>query len=275
MTKPSSILITGCSSGIGLNAAQTLHNLGYQVFATARTAAAVSELSKLGLNALQLDITSDQQIDAVFDQILEQTGGTLDAVFNNAAYGQPGAIEDLSTAVLKEQFATNVFAWHAITRKALAVMRAQGHGRIIQNSSILGLVSMPFRGAYNASKYAIEGLTDTLRLELSGTQIYVSLIEPGPIESNFRANALAKFKANIDIQNSVFRDHYQQQLERLGKDIANQFTLPPDAVTKRLLHALRAKKPKARYYVTTPTYLFTFLKRVLPTTWLDKLLVKG
>ncbi|NVK88189.1 MAG: SDR family oxidoreductase [Gammaproteobacteria bacterium] len=275
MTKPSSILITGCSSGIGLNAAQTLHNLGYQVFATARTAAAVSELSKLGLNALQLDITSDQQIDAVFDQILEQTGGTLDAVFNNAAYGQPGAIEDLSTAVLKEQFATNVFAWHAITRKALAVMRAQGHGRIIQNSSILGLVSMPFRGAYNASKYAIEGLTDTLRLELSGTQIYVSLIEPGPIESNFRANALAKFKANIDIQNSVFRDHYQQQLERLGKDIANQFTLPPDAVTKRLLHALCAKKPKARYYVTTPTYLFTFLKRVLPTTWLDKLLVKG
>lgn len=269
------ILITGCSTGIGYHAAHHLKSLGYRVFVTARRSEDVDQLNADGFKVYQLDITEYSKVDAMFDDIIKLTNGRLDALFNNAAYGQPGAIEDLSVDVLKEQFETNVFAWHYITNKSLSIMRRQGYGRIIQNSSVLGLVAMPFRGAYNASKFALEGLTDTLRLELMGSKIHLSLIEPGPIDTCFRKNALAKFHKNIDVENSRFSKTYQIQIDRLSKDIANQFTLPPAAVTKQLIKALTSKKPKARYYVTFPTYLFGFLKRILSARLLDKLLVKG
>ncbi|MCO7225232.1 SDR family oxidoreductase [Pleionea sp. CnH1-48] len=276
MAKIHSVLITGCSTGIGLDSALTLHKRGYQVFATARKAEDVEELKQQGLNAYQLDVTDFDMMARVVEEILQQTQGELHAVFHNGAYGQPGAVEDLPTGVLKEQFETNVFGWHELTRLVLPVMRKQGFGRIIYNSSVLGFVCMPFRGAYNASKFALEGLVDTLRLELMDIDIHVSLIEPGPIKTQFRANALAKFKQHIDIEGSVHAADYQLQLERLGKpDIAAQFTLEPSSVTKKLIHALESSNPKARYRVTFPTHLFAILKRLLPTRWLDSLLAKG
>jgi NAD(P)-dependent dehydrogenase (short-subunit alcohol dehydrogenase family) len=204
---------------------------------------------------------------------LYRTKGELYALFNNGAFGLPGAVEDLSRDAIRAQFETNFFGWLELTNRVLPVMRNQGYGRIIQNSSILGFVAMPFRGAYNATKFAIEGLSDTLRLELNGTDIHVSLVEPGPILSRFRANALVALQQYIDIEHSVHRERYQQVLQRLNKEgPAVPFTLPPEAVLKKVIHALESPRPRARYYVTFPTYLFGYLKRVLPAKTLDRLL---
>ncbi|MBU2713022.1 SDR family oxidoreductase [Zooshikella harenae] len=271
-----SILITGCSSGIGLHAAHTLKERGYRVFATARKQVDVDALIDKGLESIRLDLDEQHSIEQALEEILQRTSGTLDFLFNNGAYGQPGAIEDLPTEVLRQQFESNVFGWHHLTRKVLKVMRQQGHGRIVQNSSVLGIVCMPYRGAYNASKFAIEGLTDTLRLELKGSPIEISLIEPGPIISQFRANAAAKFKQNIDWQTSKHFESYKAQLDRLEKaEVTTPFTLGPEEVTAKLIHALESKNPKARYRVTFPTHLFALLKRLLTTHVLDRLLVKG
>ncbi len=270
------ILITGCSSGIGHCVAAGLKQRGYRVFATARRTESVEMLLEEGFESLQLDLSDSESIHQAFRQIMQQTDGQLYALFNNGAFGLPGAVEDLSRENLKYQFETNVFGWLELTNLAIPVMRKQGYGRIIQNSSILGFVAMPFRGAYNASKYAIEGLSDTLRLELKGTGIYVSLIEPGPITSQFRANAVKALKQNIDIENSVHREKYIGVLERLNKQgPAAPFTLPPEAVLKRVLHALESSQPKPRYYVTFPTYLFGYLKRLLSFRQMDFLLARA
>ncbi|MBA6326641.1 SDR family oxidoreductase [Colwellia sp. MB02u-6] len=271
-----SILITGCSSGIGLHAALTLSARGYQVFATARKAQDVTELQAKGLSAYQLDLTKCESINQTVAQVLEITGGRLDYLFNNGAYGQPGALEDLPTEALREQFETNVFGWHELTKQIIPVMKRQGHGRIIQCSSVLGFVSMAYRGAYNASKYAIEGLTDTLRLELKSANIAVILLEPGPINTQFRANALAAIQAHIDIEASAHKVQYQQQIARLSSEKSNApFTLEPLDVTQALIHALESKRPKLRYRITMPTKIFALLKRLLPARWLDYLLAKG
>lgn len=273
---PKSILITGCSSGIGLDSALTLHKLGFNVFATVRKKSDIEPLLAHGLKVKRLDLTDESSIENAIKWVLSETNGTLDALFNNGAYGQPGAIEDLPLIALKEQFESNFFGWHSLTQKVIPIMRKQGHGRIIQNSSVLGLVAMPYRGAYNASKFAIEGYTDTLRLELRNTNIHVSLIEPGPIATQFRFNALSKIEQYIDVENSVFNQQYKPQIERLSSEESNTaFTLPAPAVTKKVIHALTAKKPKIRYYVTTATYLMAFFKRVLPVSLLDKVLSKG
>ena len=270
------ILITGCSSGIGYCVAHALHHKGYRVFATARRQESVDELLNEGLESLRLDLTDSNSIQPAFEEIMRRTDGNLYALFNNGAYGLTGAVEDLNRDALRAQFETNVFGWQELTNLALPVMRRQGYGRIIQNSSVLGFVSMPFRGAYNSSKYAIEGLSDTLRLELKGTNIYVSLIEPGPIASQFRVNALKALEKYIDIDNSFHREKYRGVLKRLNKKgPAVPFTLPPEAVLKRVIHALEASRPKPCYYVTIPTYLFGFLKRLLSTRLLDILLAKA
>jgi NAD(P)-dependent dehydrogenase (short-subunit alcohol dehydrogenase family) len=274
MTKKS-VLITGCSSGIGLSVAEGLRDRGYRVFATARKTADVERLSAAGFESLQLDLANPASIRLAVDNILKRTDGTLDALFNNGAYGQPGAVEDLSRDVLREQFETNLFGWHDLTNQVLPVMRRQGHGRIIQNSSVLGFVALRFRGAYNASKFALEGLTDTLRLELAGSGIHVSLIEPGPITSRFRENAFKAYQRNINPDSSVHRDKYMRMEERLTKQgPVVPFTLPPEAVLKKVIHALESRRPRARYYVTFPTYLFGFLKRVLSARLLDRALNK-
>ncbi|MCO6428896.1 SDR family oxidoreductase [Nitrosomonas communis] len=270
-----SILITGCSSGIGYCVAHALHQRGYRVFATARRQESVEMLLAEGLESLQLDLNNPESIQQAFAAIMQRTDGQLYALFNNGAYGLPAAVEDLNRDTLRAQFETNVFGWLELTNLVLPVMRKQGYGRIIQNSSVLGFAAMPFRGAYNASKYAIEGLSDTLRLELMGSQIFVSLIEPGPITSQFRANALKALQQYIKIDNSLHREKYRAVLNRLNKQgPAVPFTLPPEAVLKRVIHALEARTPQPRYYVTVPTYLFGFLKRILSTRLLDRLLAK-
>lgn len=275
MKKQKSILITGCSTGIGYCVAHGLQQRGYRVFASARKQEDVERLRDEGLESLHLDLNDPLSMKNAITRILQKTDGELYGLFNNGAYGQPGALEDVSTEALRQQFETNFFGWHELTNLVLPIMRQQGCGRIIQNSSVLGLVSLKFRGAYNASKYAIEGISDTLRQELMGTNIFVSLVEPGPVESRFRANAFEVYKRTINKDNSPFKEHYKAMEARLTKEgPAVPFTLPPEAVLKKVIHALESNKPKAHYYVTFPTYLFGFLKRVLPTSTLDKLLNK-
>jgi len=270
-----SILITGCSSGIGLCTALRLKQDGYQVFATARKLQDVEMLQQQGFESYRLDYTDSASIQTTLQSVLTATGGTLYALFNNGAYGQPGAVEDLSRKVLREQFEANFFGWHELTNLVIPVMRKQGYGRIIQNSSVLGIVAMPFRGAYNASKYAIEGLNDTLRLELHGSNVFVSMVEPGPIESKFRTNAALYFKKNIDKENSPFTAQYNQLIDKLETEgPVVPFTQPSDAVYEKVVKVLSAKRPKAHYYVTFPTYLFCYLKRILSTRSLDWLLRK-
>lgn len=271
----SNILITGCSSGIGLCAAKMLHQRGYNVIATVRKTTDIDKITDLGIKTIQLDLTDSESINNAFKFALEHFNYRLDALFNNAAYGQPGAVEDLSRHVLRQQFETNVFGTQEFTNLAIKQMRQQGHGKIVYNSSVLGLVSMAYRGAYNASKYAIEGLADTLRLELQDSNIHISLIEPGPILSQFRANAFAQYQQNIDKNESAHRDVYMSMEQRLTKQgSAAPFTLPPEAVVLKLIHALESRRPKIRYYVTFPTYLFATLKRLLPHPWLDWVLLK-
>jgi len=229
-----------------------------------------------GFESVRLDLADSQSIQQAFEQVMQHTDGQLYALFNNGAFGLPGAVEDLSRENIKYQFETNVFGWLELTNLAIPVMRKQGFGRIIQNSSVLGFVAMPFRGAYNTSKYAIEGLSDTLRLELRGTGIYISLIEPGPITSKFRANAVRELEQHINIENSVHREKYIGVLQRLNKQgPAVPFTLPPEAVLKRVLHVLESRRPKPRYYVTFPTYLFGYLKRFLSFRQMDFLLARA
>ncbi len=269
------LLITGCSSGIGLAAAETLHARGWRVFATCRKAEDVQRLAAMGLESLRLDLDESESIRAAVEEVLSRTGGGLAALFNNGGFGQTGAVEDLSRQALREQFETNLFGWVELTNRVIPVMRRQGHGRIVMNSSVLGLAALPYRGAYVAAKFALEGLTDTLRLELAGSGISVSLIEPGPIATRFRENALAHFLRHIDMAHSVHRAAYEAQLERLTRPgPAAPFTLPPAAVVARLIHALESPRPRPRYYVTVPTHLIGHARRLLPSRGLDWLLAR-
>lgn len=271
-----SILVTGCSGGIGACVARGLHERGYRVFAAARRREDVDRLAAEGLDAVQLDVANSSSMESALGAILERSGGMLYGLFNNAGYGQPGAVEDLDRDVLRAQFETNLFGLHELCTSVIPVMRRQGEGRIINNSSVLGLVAMKYRGAYCASKFALEGLTDALRLELHGSGIHVSLIEPGPVRSGFRRNAHAAFRRNIDTSASAHRGTYAAVERRLaGSGDAAPFTLGPEAVLKKVIHALENPHPKARYYVTFPTYLFAFLRRILPGPALDYVLLKA
>jgi short-subunit dehydrogenase len=275
MTNKKNVLITGCSSGIGHCVAAGLKSRGYRVFATARRETDVADLQRQGFESLKLDLNDSNSIDLAMEQLLESTDGRLYALFNNGAYGQPGAVEDLSREALRQQFETNLFGWHELTCRVIPIMRGQGEGRIIQNSSILGFITLPYRGAYVASKYALEGLSDTLRLELAGSGIHVSLIEPGPIESRFRENAYIMFEKHIDRLNSVHRQHYQRVINRLEKEgRVAPFTLPAEAVLKKVIHALESRNPKPRYHVTFPTHLFALLRRLLSSRTMDRTLLK-
>lgn len=272
------ILITGCSSGIGLCAAQGLSARGWRVFATVRRPEDAAQLAGLPrVEVLMLEQADSVSVQACAAEVLQRTGGQLDAVFCNAGFGLPGAVEDLSRDALRHQFETNVFGTIELINALLPAMRRQGHGRILINSSILGFAAMPYRGAYNASKFALEGFADTLRQELIGSQIYVALIEPGPIKSRFRPNAEAQFKRWIAAENSFHAPAYQAMQVRLAKPAgkAAPFTLPPDAVLQAVLQILQSERPAARYRVTTPTRVFWYLKRLLPTRWLDWIALKA
>ena len=267
------VLITGCSSGIGYASAHLLHARGWQVVASCRRQADVDRLRGEGLPCVRLDYEDGSSIETGFREALELTGGRLDALFNNGAYAIPGRVEDLPTDALRQIFEANLFGWHELTRHALPVMRAQGHGRIVQNSSVLGLIALKYRGAYNATKFALEGLSDTLRIEVASANIQVSTIEPGPIATKFRQNAKPQFERWIDWENSPNRKFYERKMiPRLnaGEGDKQPFELPAEAVARKLVHALESRRPKPRYYVTTPTYALSVLKRLLPTRLLDK-----
>lgn len=271
-----SIFITGCSTGIGYTAAHQLQQHGFNVIASCRKQEDITRLQSEGLTCLYLDYSDSQSITNAVAEIIKLTDGKLYGLFNNGAYGQAGALEDLPREALKEQFESNFFGWHQLVTELLPVMRRQGEGRIIQNSSVLGIVAMKYRGAYNSSKFAIEGWSDTLRLELSDTKIRVSLIEPGPIETEFRSNALKAFKKWVNVDNSHHKEKYLIQQQRLEKEQSGSaFVLPPNSIIPPLLHALNSSRPKARYRVTFPTHLFAVLKRLLPTKYLDMILNKG
>lgn len=271
-----SILITGCSSGIGLCAARGMRDAGWRVFAACRKQQDCDRLAAEGFDSPLIDYTRTETIAAGLQDVLDATGGTLEALFNNGAHGLPGAVEDLPTDGLRAIFEANFFGWHELTRAVIPVMRAQGHGRIVQCSSILGFVTLQFRGAYNATKFALEGLTDTMRIEMRGTGIEISLIEPGPVTSKIRENSIPHFERWIDWKASPRRAQYESNLrKRLYEDAGpDTFELPPEAVLKRLLHAVESPKPRPRYYVTTPTYVLGFLRRILSTRALDTLLAR-
>lgn len=275
MSSERTVLITGCSSGIGHASARMLKGKGWRVFATARKDADLVRLESEGLEALRLDYADPITISECVGEVAERTQGKLFALFNNGAYGQPGAVEDLSRAALTAQFEANVFGWHELTRDCLKLMRANGSGRIVNNSSVLGLTAMKWRGAYCASKFAIEALSDVLRLELNGTNIHISLIEPGPIATRFVEHALEAFERNIDEETSHYRDVYARQRLRLNGGGSKRFKLPPEAVALKLVHALESRKPRRRYYVTVPTYVMAWARRLLPPPALDRLLDKA
>ncbi len=274
---PKSILITGCSSGIGLDAARGLHARGWRVFATCRAEADCDRLRTEGLESFVLDYADEASIAAAVAEASARTGGTLDALYNNGAFACPGAVEDLPRGALREIFETNLFGYHDLTRQVIPLMRAQGHGRIVNCSSVLGLVGMTWRGAYVSTKFAMEGLTDVLRIEMRGTGIEVILIEPGPIATRIRENAIPHFERWIDWENSARADQYRSLRGRLygPKTKKDAFELGPEAVTRKLIRALEDPRPKPRYYVTTPTYLMGFARRILPTRALDWLIAKA
>lgn len=267
------ILITGCSSGIGAHAARALHQGGWRVFATCRAEEDAARLRADGLEALQLDYSDTGSITAAVTEILQRTEGRLDALFNNGAHALPAPVEDIPTDGLRELFEVNFFGWHELTRQVIPAMRGQGHGRIVMCSSVLGFVPAKWRAAYVASKYALEGYSDVLRLEMQGTGIHVSLIQPGPIRTEFRKNAIAKFERWIDWRNSARVAQYRDSLlDMLYKGSGgNRFELPPSAVTLPLLHALEARRPRRRYRVTTPTRVMAQLQGVMPAAALDRL----
>ncbi len=272
MTETRSILITGCSSGIGYACAHGMQARGWRVLATARKRKDIARLKSEGLEVIALDYQDAKSIAKCADAALKRTDGKLTALFNNGGYGQPGAVEDVSMDALRRQFETNFFGWHDLTTRILPAMRAQGSGRIVQCSSCLGLVSLKYRGAYNATKFALEGLSDAMRQELVDTGIYVSLIEPGPIETRFNANALAQYKANIDLTGSVHADVYKERIAKMEEDIPSLFTLGPEAVLDKLIHAVESPRPHRHYYVTKATYMLSGARRLFSSRVIDWLI---
>lgn len=251
-----SILITGCSSGIGLVAAEDLQRRGYQVFAACRKADDVARMNQLGFTGIELDLDDAHSVEQAAQQVMELSGNQLYALFNNGGYGVYGALHTLSRQQLEQQFSTNFFGLHQLTMLLLPALLANGGGRIINTSSVLGLLSTPRRGAYAASKYALEAWSDALRMELHGTGVRVSLIEPGPIHTRFTDNV----------------NQTQQDSPVKNPSIAARFTLPPAAILPKLHHALESKHPKLRYPVTLVAWAMTVIRRLLPGWMLDRIL---
>ena len=265
-----SVLITGCSSGIGLASAREMKARGWRVFATARKPEDIARLKQQeGVESLYLDYAEPQSIASAADYVLAATDGRLTALFNNGGYGQPGAVEDLKPHVFRAQFEANVFGWHDLTARIIPAMRANGGGRIVFCSSVLGLIAAPYHGAYCASKFAIEALADTLRVELAETGIKIVLIEPGPIATRFVEHAIEAYRRNVDLEASAHRHIYRARIARMEEGGKQTFKLGPEAVAAKLVHALESARPKPRYYVTFPTYAVALLRRLLPIRALD------
>lgn len=267
------ILITGSSSGIGLDSARFFHQKGWHVIATCRKPKDVESMRAEGMTSFVLDYEDQASLDAVIPTLKTLTNGRVDVLFNNGAYGIPALVEDLPTPALRQIFEANLFGWHELTRQILPLMHAQGKGRIIQNSSVLGFAAMRVRGAYNATKFALEGLTDTMRIELANTNIHLILVEPGPIRTKIRENAYLQFQKWINWKDTKNISFYEKALiPRLSdpdpkKDL---FELMPDAVTRAVWHAATASRPRIRYRITNATKIMAVAKRILSSRLMDR-----
>lgn len=269
-----SILITGCSSGIGRDAAQALRARGWHVFASCRQEEDCETLKAQGFDSPRIDYCDAESIASGLAEVLEATGGTLDALFNNGAHQLNARVEDLPTDGLRAIFEANLFGWHELTRQVVPVMRTQGAGRIVQCSSALGFTYMRYRGAYTATKHALEGLTDVMRIELQGTGIHVILIEPGPITTEFRRKGIQYFERYIDWKASARREEYENHLipRMYGPGSKDRFELPASAVSAKLIRALDSTDPAPRYYVTGASYIAGYLRRILSTRMSDRII---
>ncbi|MFC3394866.1 SDR family oxidoreductase [Brenneria rubrifaciens] len=250
------VFITGCSSGIGLVAALDLQQRGYRVLAACRRAEDLARLTALGLDALELDLDDGASVAKAAAEVIRLTDNRLYGLFNNAGYGLYGPLNSISRQQLERQFSSNLFGTHQLTQLLLPAMLPHGEGRIIQTSSVMGLVATPGRGAYAASKFALEAWSDALRMELHGSGLHVSLIEPGPLNTRFTDNV----------------DQTQTDTPIANPGIARRFTLPPQAVLPKLHHALESPRPRLRYPVTLVAHALSWLRRLLPGRYLDNLL---
>ncbi len=271
-----SVMVTGCSSGIGLATARVLQARGWRVFATARRPEDLAMLKGHGLEAIALDVADSASVHRAAEAVLAAAGGRLGALVNNAGLGQPGALEDLDRDALRYQFEVNVFGLQELTRAFIPLWRRQGAGRVVNISSVLGRVVLPFMGAYCASKFALEALSDAWRVELADSGVAVSLVEPGPIVTAFRQRAVALAQAHVDPARSPFGPLFLRELERRqGRvDRPGWIRKPPEAVAAKVVHALEARRPRRRYCVTLPAYAGAWLHRLAPDALMDALLVR-
>ena len=272
-------LVTGCSTGIGRATARVLRERGWQVVPSARKSEDLASLRAEGFSPVRMDVAESASVQATVCEALELLGGRLGALVNNAGYGQPGAVEDLSRDELRRQFEVNVFGLHELTNLCLPVLRKQGWGRIVNVSSVLGRMMLPYVGAYCASKAAVEMLSDVLRIELRGTGIFVSVIEPGPIESAFRKTSVALLEdKRPSLAGTAHASYYDRQAEayaRGRRKPSQRFMAPPEAVARRVMHAVESPRPRRRYLVTLPAHVGIWAARHLPAGLMDLLLFRG
>ena len=273
MAPKKNILITGCSSGIGHDAALTLNKKGWRVFATCRSRSDCKYFESLGIESFPLDLSNEKSIKSATDLIEEKISSKLNAIFNNAAFAIPGAIQDLPRSALREIFEVNVFGQFDLIKRCLPLMAQVEDPRIVNCSSVLGFLSLPYRGAYSATKFALEALTDAMRRENFDGPVKIILLQPGPINTKIRQNSIKHFEKWVNWQDSIHQKKYKNiVIERLyNKSSSNlsKYELHPRSVTKVLEKALDAKKPKCRYMITTPTLAARILISTLPTKLLD------
>ena len=272
--KTKNILITGCSSGIGKDVAITLHNKGWRVFATCRSKTDCTFFTKLGIESFPLDLLKEESINCAVNLVKEKTKSQLDVLFNNGAYAIPGAIQDIPRSAMREIFEVNVFGQIDLINRCIPLMMNSDYPKIINCSSVLGFISLPYRGLYSATKYSIEALTDALRRENYDSKIKFVLIQPGPINTDIKKKSIKHFEKWIDWKKSIHKKTYENKvIKRLYdnnyKDSFNSYELQPDEVTKILINVLNSKKPKARYKITIQTKIAQIMIKLLPTNTLD------
>ena len=272
--KTKNILITGCSSGIGKNVAITLHNKGWRVFATCRSKTDCTFFTKLGIESFPLDLLKEESINCAVNLVKEKTKSQLDVLFNNGAYAIPGAIQDIPRSAMREIFEVNVFGQIDLINRCIPLMMNSDYPKVINCSSVLGFISLPYRGLYSATKYSIEALTDALRRENYDSKIKFVLIQPGPINTDIKKKSIKHFEKWIDWKKSIHQKTYENKvIKRLYddnyKDSFNSYELQPDEVTKILINVLNSKKPKARYKITIQTKIAQIMIKLLPTNTLD------
>lgn len=262
------VLISGCSTGIGRALALEFHARGLQVVATARQLDAISDLQREGLHCLALDVVSAESLQLLLEALASRDLAP-DILINNAGYGAMGPLAELPDAVLRQQFEVNVFGLLALTRALLPSMMARGSGLVVNVGSVSGLLVTPFSGAYCASKAAVHALSDALRMELAPFNIKVQVIQPGAIQSEFGRNASAGLSA---LDNSL--RHYRPWSDAIAaRAMASQQGATPVAeLASAMVDAVLSEHPQPYVRIGHGSWLLPFLQRWLPLPWRDRLL---